>query len=103
MHSRCAKNGSVTFIGRCTHAGSVVDAVGIEPGETPTYRASAIAYSKSVVAFVVVRIDDTSGWILAGLVAGLLGTLGGVLALVPVYSTSSHSLYKLTRIDEKTD
>ena len=63
----------------------------------------AAAVSVGVVAFVVVRVDDTSGWILTGLVAALLATLGGLLALVPVYSSSSHSLYKLTRIDEKSD
>ncbi|MFM8947193.1 MAG: glycosyltransferase family 4 protein [Actinomycetota bacterium] len=58
------------------------------------------AAAMGTVAFVVVRVDDTSGWILAGLCAVLLGAFGTLLALVPVYATSRHSLYRVTRIED---
>jgi UDP-GlcNAc:undecaprenyl-phosphate GlcNAc-1-phosphate transferase len=53
--------------------------------------------SVGVVAFVVARIDDTSGWILAGFVGMIMLAFGALLAFVPVYETSRHSLYRITR------
>ena len=50
-----------------------------------------------VIAFVVARIDDTSGWILAGFVGLVMVAFGALLALVPVYDTSQRSLYKIAR------
>jgi UDP-GlcNAc:undecaprenyl-phosphate GlcNAc-1-phosphate transferase len=50
-----------------------------------------------VIAFVVARIDDTSGWILAGFVGLVMAAFGALLALVPVYGTSRHSLYRIER------
>jgi UDP-GlcNAc:undecaprenyl-phosphate GlcNAc-1-phosphate transferase len=62
------------------------------------------AAAMGTVAFVVVRVDDTSGWILTGLSAVLLGAFGVLLALVPVYPTSSHSLYRIDRVSSgRTD
>jgi len=52
-----------------------------------------------VVAFVVARVDDASGWILAGLTAALMAGFGGLLALVPVYESSRHALYQVRRSD----
>ena len=60
----------------------------------------AAAAAVGTVAFVVVRVDDTSGWILVGLCGVLLGVFGVLLAMVPVYATSSHSLYQVTRVDD---
>jgi UDP-GlcNAc:undecaprenyl-phosphate GlcNAc-1-phosphate transferase len=50
-----------------------------------------------VIAFVVARIDDTSGWILAGFVGLVMAAFGALLAMVPVYETSRHTLYQVTR------
>jgi UDP-GlcNAc:undecaprenyl-phosphate GlcNAc-1-phosphate transferase len=58
------------------------------------------AAAVGVVAFVVVRVDDTSGWILAGLCGTLLSIFGALLALVPVYPSSRHSLYRISRYDD---
>jgi UDP-GlcNAc:undecaprenyl-phosphate GlcNAc-1-phosphate transferase len=54
-----------------------------------------------VIAFVVARIDDTSGWILAGFVGLVMAAFGALLALVPVYGTSRHALYQVIRAGEQ--
>ena len=54
------------------------------------------AIAVGVIAFVVARIDDTSGWILAIFVALVMVAFGGLLALVPVYDSSRHTLYRIT-------
>lgn len=53
--------------------------------------------SVGVIAFVVARVDDTSGWILVGLTAALMSGFGTLLAMVPVYETSTHALYQMRR------
>ena len=53
-----------------------------------------------VIAFVVARIDDTSGWILAVFVGVVMVAFGSLLALVPVYETSRHGLYRLAKSSE---
>ncbi len=58
----------------------------------------AAATAVGAVAFVVMRVDDTSGWILFGICGVLLAALGCILATVPVYSTSRHSLYRIDRV-----
>jgi UDP-GlcNAc:undecaprenyl-phosphate GlcNAc-1-phosphate transferase len=58
------------------------------------------AISVGVVAFVVVRVDDTSGWILVGLCGVLLSIFGCLLALVPVYPSSRHALYRISPVTE---
>ncbi len=58
------------------------------------------AIAVGVIAFVVARIDDASGWILAGFVGVLMFAFGALLALVPVYETSRHSLYRISRSGE---
>ena len=55
------------------------------------------AIAVGVIAFVVARIDDTSGWILAGFVGLVMAAFGGLLAMVPVYETSRHSLYRIAK------
>jgi len=55
------------------------------------------AIAVGVIAFVVARVDDTSGWILAGFVGVVMTAFGALLALVPVYPTSRHSLYHLAK------
>ena len=55
------------------------------------------AVAVGVIAFVVARIDDTSGWILAIFVGVVMVAFGGLLALVPVYDSSRHSLYRISR------
>ncbi|MDA2958414.1 MAG: hypothetical protein O3B66_09300, partial [Actinomycetota bacterium] len=55
------------------------------------------AMAVGVIAFVVARIDDTSGWILAGFVGVVMLAFGALLAMVPVYGTSRHSLYRIAR------
>jgi len=55
--------------------------------------------SVGVLAFVIARVDDTSGWILAGLAAALMAGFGAMLAVVPVYETSRHALYQVRRSD----
>ena len=50
-----------------------------------------------VIAFVVARIDDVSGWILATFIGLLMLAFGALLAFVPVYGSSRHSLYRITR------
>ena len=55
------------------------------------------AVAVGVIAFVVARIDDTSGWILAIFVGVVMVAFGGMLALVPVYDSSRHSLYRIAR------
>ena len=58
------------------------------------------AVSVGVIAYVVARIDDASGWILAGFIGVLMFAFGALLALVPVYETSRHSLYRISRSGE---
>ena len=58
------------------------------------------AMAVGVIAFVVARIDDTSGWILAGFVGVVMVAFGALLAMVPVYGSSRHSLYRITRSAE---
>ena len=58
------------------------------------------ALAVGVIAFVVARIDDTSGWILTLFVAAVMLALGVLLAMVPVYGTSRHSLYRIGRSSE---
>jgi UDP-GlcNAc:undecaprenyl-phosphate GlcNAc-1-phosphate transferase len=53
------------------------------------------AIAVGVLAFVVARIDDTSGWILAIFVGLVMLAFGALLALVPVYETSRHGLYRI--------
>ena len=53
--------------------------------------------SVGVIAFVVARIDDTSGWILAIFVGVVMLAFGALLALVPVYETSRHGLYRIAK------
>ena len=55
------------------------------------------AVAVGVIAFVVARVDDTSGWILAIFVGVVMVAFGGMLALVPVYDSSRHSLYRISR------
>ena len=55
------------------------------------------AIAVGVIAFVVARVDDTSGWILAGFVGVVMVTFGTLLSMVPVYGTSRHSLYRIAR------
>ena len=55
------------------------------------------AIAVGVIAFVVARIDDTSGWILAIFVGVVMVAFGALLALVPVYDSSRHSLYRISR------
>lgn len=55
------------------------------------------AIAVGVIAFVVARIDDTSGWILAVFVGVVMLAFGTLLAMVPVYGTSRHSLYQIAR------
>jgi len=55
------------------------------------------AIAVGVIAFVVARIDDTSGWILAVFVMIVMVAFGFLLALVPVYETSRHTLYRVTK------
>ena len=55
--------------------------------------------SVGVLAFVVSRIDDASGWILVGLTCVLMFGFGILLAVVPVYDTSRHALYQVRRTD----
>ena len=50
-----------------------------------------------VIAFVVARIDDTSGWILAIFVGVVMLAFGSLLALVPVYESSRHGLYRIAK------
>jgi len=50
-----------------------------------------------VVAFVVARVDDTSGWILVGLTVTLMSGFGALLAMVPVYESSRHTLYRVEK------
>jgi UDP-GlcNAc:undecaprenyl-phosphate GlcNAc-1-phosphate transferase len=50
-----------------------------------------------VIAFVVARIDDTSGWILAVFVGVAMLAFGVLLALVPVYESSRHGLYRIAK------
>ncbi|MFM8650039.1 MAG: glycosyltransferase family 4 protein [Actinomycetota bacterium] len=50
-----------------------------------------------VIAFVVARVDDTSGWILVGLTAALMAGFGALLAMVPVYDSSSHALSRVEK------
>jgi UDP-GlcNAc:undecaprenyl-phosphate GlcNAc-1-phosphate transferase len=59
------------------------------------------AITVGVIAFVVARIDDTSGWILTGFVGLVMAAFGALLALVPVYGTSRHTLYQVTRAGEQ--
>lgn len=56
--------------------------------------------SVGVVAFVVARIDDTSGWILAGFVGVIMLAFGALLAFVPVYESSRHTLYRISKSRE---
>ena len=55
------------------------------------------AVAVGVVAFVVARIDDTSGWILAVFVCTVMFAFGSLLALVPVYESSRHGLYRIAK------
>lgn len=55
------------------------------------------AVAMGVIAFVVARVDDASGWILAGLVGVVMVAFGSLLAMVPVYDTSRHGLYRITK------
>jgi UDP-GlcNAc:undecaprenyl-phosphate GlcNAc-1-phosphate transferase len=55
------------------------------------------ALAVGVIAFVVARVDDTSGWILAVFVGVVMIAFGSLLALVPVYGTSRHSLYRISK------
>ncbi|MFM8650336.1 MAG: glycosyltransferase family 4 protein [Actinomycetota bacterium] len=50
-----------------------------------------------VVAFVIARVDDTSGWILVGLTVTLMSGFGALLAMVPVYESSRHALYRVEK------
>jgi len=54
-----------------------------------------------VIAFVVARVDDTSGWILVGLTAVLMAGFGTLLAMVPVYDSSSHALYRVEKSEAR--
>ena len=58
------------------------------------------AIAVGVIAFVAARVDDTSAWILAAFVGVLMVAFGGLLALVPVYESSRHSLYRISRSAE---
>jgi len=58
------------------------------------------ALAVGVIAFVAARVDDTSAWILAVFVGVLMVAFGGLLAFVPVYETSRHSLYRISRSAE---
>ena len=55
--------------------------------------------SVGVIAFVIARIDDASGWILVGLTGALMCGFGALLSLVPVYDSSTHALYRVERAD----
>ena len=55
------------------------------------------AVAVGVIAFVVARVDDTSGWILAVFVGVVMVAFGSLLALVPVYETSRHGLYRIAK------
>jgi len=56
--------------------------------------------SVGVIAFVIARVDDASGWILAGMTAVVMIGFGLLLAMVPVYDTSTHALYQVRRADD---
>jgi len=56
--------------------------------------------SVGVIAFVIARVDDASGWILAGMTAVVMTGFGLLLAMVPVYETSTHALYQVRRADD---
>jgi hypothetical protein len=52
--------------------------------------------SVGTVAFVVARVDLTSAWILAVLVAVLLAATGVLLSRIPVYDGSKRRLYTIS-------
>jgi UDP-GlcNAc:undecaprenyl-phosphate GlcNAc-1-phosphate transferase len=61
------------------------------------------AVAVGVLAFVVARVDDTSGWILAVFVGVVMVAFGSLLSVVPVYDSSRHSLYRFAKSADQAD
>jgi UDP-GlcNAc:undecaprenyl-phosphate GlcNAc-1-phosphate transferase len=58
-----------------------------------------LAGTAGTIAFVIARVDNTSAYLLTGLVAIILVFLGVVAYQVPVYENSARNLYKVVRIE----
>ena len=57
----------------------------------------AFAASCGVIAYVVTRVPVGPGWVLIGWLGAVLLLVGSALALVPVYETSTHQLFRFER------
>jgi UDP-GlcNAc:undecaprenyl-phosphate GlcNAc-1-phosphate transferase len=61
------------------------------------------AVAVGMLAFVVARVDDASGWILAVFVGVVMVAFGSLLAVVPVYDSSRHPLYRFAKSADQVD